>query len=130
MKDNRLYLSNIKECIEQIESYTVDGKETFLQNRMIQDAVIRNCEIIGEATKRLSLDFRAKYPDIPWQQMAGFRDILIHDYSLLKEKMPRHHKEINFLAKTRSPFKRTLNMRQRIDSLAIPNRNVKRCINN
>ena len=53
MKDNRLYLSNIKECIEQIESYTVDGKEAFLQNRMIQDAVIRNCEIIGEATNRI-----------------------------------------------------------------------------
>lgn len=80
MKDNRLYLTNIKECIEQIESYTIEGKETFLQNRMIQDAVIRNFEIIGEATKRLSVDFRAKYPNIPWQQMAGFRDILIHDY--------------------------------------------------
>ena len=80
MKDNRLYLINIKECIEQIKSYTIDGKEAFLQIRMIQDAVIRNFEVIGEATKRLSLDFREKYPNIPWQQMAGFRDILIHDY--------------------------------------------------
>lgn len=80
MKDNRLYLINIKECIEQIEFYTIEGKDAFLQNRMIQDAVIRNFEVIGEATKRLSLDFRAKYPNIPWQQMAGFRDILIHDY--------------------------------------------------
>lgn len=83
MKDNRLYLTNIKECIEQIEFYTIEGKEAFLQNRMIQDAVIRNFEIIGEATKRLSVDFRAKYPNIPWQQMAGFRDILIHDYLMV-----------------------------------------------
>ena len=54
MKDERLYLSNIKECIERIEEYTKGGKEEFMQNKMIQDAVIRNFEIIGEATKRLS----------------------------------------------------------------------------
>lgn len=56
MKDDRLYLSNIKECIERIESYTINGKEAFLQTIIIQDAVIRNFEIIGEATKRLSND--------------------------------------------------------------------------
>ncbi len=49
-------------------------------NRAVLDAVIRNFEIIGEATKRLSPDLRAAYPNIPWQQMAGFRDVLIHDY--------------------------------------------------
>ncbi len=67
MKDNRLYLSNIKECIDRIESYTIDGKAVFLENTMIQDAVIRNFEIIGEAKKRLSTEFRTTYPDIPWQ---------------------------------------------------------------
>ena len=65
MKDDQLYLSNIKECIERIESYTSDGKEVFLKTIIIQDAVIRNFEIIGEATKRLSTEFRASYPDIP-----------------------------------------------------------------
>ena len=53
MRDNRLYLSNIKESIERIESYTSEGREAFMQTPMIQDAVIRNFEIIGEATKRL-----------------------------------------------------------------------------
>lgn len=80
MRDDSLYSGNIKECIERIESYTRDGKEAFMQNPMIQDAVIRNFEIIGEATKRLSPDLRAAYPNIPWQQIAGFRDVLIHDY--------------------------------------------------
>lgn len=47
---------------------------------MIQDAVIRNFEIIGEATKCLSPELKAAYPDIPWKQIAGLRDILIHDY--------------------------------------------------
>ncbi|GBE91213.1 DUF86 domain-containing protein [Nostoc cycadae] len=80
MRDDRLYLSNVLECIQRIESYTQDGKETFLQTTIIQDAVIRNFEIIGEATKRLSPEIRAAYSDVPWQQIAGFRDVLIHDY--------------------------------------------------
>ena len=80
MKDERLYLSNIQECIERIEEYTKGGKEEFMQTKMIQDAVIRNFEIIGEATKRLSPELRSKYSDVPWQQMAGLRDVLIHDY--------------------------------------------------
>lgn len=80
MRDNRLYLSNIKECIERIESYTSEGREAFMQTPMIQDAVIRNFEIIGEATKRLSAELRISYPKIQWQQIAGFRDVLIHDY--------------------------------------------------
>jgi uncharacterized protein with HEPN domain len=80
MRNDSLYSGNIKECIERIESYTRDGKEAFMQNPMIQDAVIRNFEIIGEATKRLFPDLRAAYPNIPWQQIAGFRDVLIHDY--------------------------------------------------
>ena len=80
MKNDQLYLSNIRECISLIESYTSSGKKAFLETRMIQDAVIRNLEIIGEATKKLSTEFRANNPEIPWRQMAGLRDVLIHDY--------------------------------------------------
>jgi uncharacterized protein with HEPN domain len=60
--------------------YTLASRDTFLQTTIVQDAVIRNFEIIGEATKRLSPEIRAAYPDVPWQQVAGFRDVLIHDY--------------------------------------------------
>jgi len=61
-------------------AYTCDGKEVFLQTVIIQDAVIRNFEVIGEASKRLSPEIRVAYSDVSWQQIAGFRDVLIHDY--------------------------------------------------
>jgi uncharacterized protein with HEPN domain len=55
-------------------------EQSFLENTLIQDAVIRNFEIIGEATKHLSDSFRAKYPNVEWKKIAGMRDKLIHDY--------------------------------------------------
>jgi uncharacterized protein with HEPN domain len=66
--------------IERILLYTTGGREDFFESLLIQDAVIRNFEVIGEATKKLSLELRQQYPDIPWRRIAGFRDVLIHDY--------------------------------------------------
>ena len=80
MKDDSVYLIHVLECIKQIEEYTVNGREEFMNSRLIQDAVIRNIEIIGEATKQISLGFRTQHPEIPWKEMAGMRDVLIHDY--------------------------------------------------
>ncbi len=80
-KDNTVFLKHILDAIDLIESY-LRGKsyEEFEKNRMLQDAVIREIEIIGEATKNLSAGFRNKYPEIPWRQIAGMRDKLIHGY--------------------------------------------------
>ncbi|MGE0101218.1 MAG: DUF86 domain-containing protein [Blastocatellales bacterium] len=80
MKDQRVYLAHILECIKRIQSYTVDGHAEFMRNHLIQDAVIRNFQMIGESTKRLSDEFRSTHPEIPWKPMAAFRDVLIHDY--------------------------------------------------
>jgi uncharacterized protein with HEPN domain len=79
-KDPRVYLAHILECIQKIERFTTDGKPRFLKDEMVQDAVIRNFEIIGEAAKRIDDIYRAAHPDIPWRALAGLRDVLIHQY--------------------------------------------------
>lgn len=81
VKNSIIYIQHIKDCIERIKSYTEGMDEpSFLKDQLVQDAVIRNFEIIGEATKQLNTDFREKYPNIEWKKIAGMRDKLIHDY--------------------------------------------------
>ena len=80
MKSDLVYLRHILDAIQKIESYVSVGHETFMSTSHWQDAVIRQLEIIGEATKRLSPDVRSQYSHIPWKRIAGLRDVLIHDY--------------------------------------------------
>lgn len=80
MKREEFYLQHIAFCINRIEEYTQHGHEAFLSSPLIQDAVIRNFEIIGEAVKRLSSEFCNTHSEIPWHRIARFRDVLIHQY--------------------------------------------------
>jgi uncharacterized protein with HEPN domain len=79
-KDPRVYLAHILECIQKIERFTAGGRNRFLGDVMVQDAVVRNFEVIGEAAKRLDDAYRAAHPAIPWRALAGLRDVLIHQY--------------------------------------------------
>jgi len=80
-RDYRLFLEDILMSIQKIEKYTANLTfETFSENDLVIDAVIRNLEIIGEAVKKLPKEIRERYSDIPWKEVAGFRDVLIHDY--------------------------------------------------
>ena len=81
MKDDSIYIDHILNSINRILDY-ISGmdREAFEADLVTQDAVVRQLEVIGEATKRVSNELRSKHPDIPWSDMAGMRDVLIHDY--------------------------------------------------
>jgi|CZCB01.1.fsa_nt_gi uncharacterized protein with HEPN domain len=76
-----MYLEDIIHCIEKIEQYTEKlSYEEFTKNSLVIDAVIRNLEVIGEATRNVPEEITQHYPDVPWKSMIGLRNILIHEY--------------------------------------------------
>lgn len=80
MKDDELYLRHIHEAIDRALTYAQVGRDAFRTDLKTQDAVIHNIQIIGEATKKVSPETRASHPEIPWKNMAGLRDRIVHDY--------------------------------------------------
>jgi len=80
-REARLYLQDIIDSITKIQKYTANMTyEEFEEREMVIDAVIRNLEIIGEATAQLPFDIKEMYPDTPWYQMKGMRNIIAHEY--------------------------------------------------
>jgi uncharacterized protein with HEPN domain len=80
-KDDTVYLHHILDAIELIEEYTQGMSENeFLSNSMAHDAVVRQIEIIGEAARNISDEFRISHPDLPWGKMIGIRNKIIHEY--------------------------------------------------
>ena len=80
-RTDRDLLTDIQEALQRIRAYSTGiTYEGFMEDTKTQDAIIRNLEIIGEATKGLSAQLRQRYPDVPWRGMAGVRDRLIHHY--------------------------------------------------
>jgi uncharacterized protein with HEPN domain len=81
MDRDKLYLQHIVESIKKIRQYT-EGitVEDFKKDPLIQDGVVRQLEIIGEAARVMSEETKKKYPDIPWYNISGMRNRLIHEY--------------------------------------------------
>ena len=113
-RDYKLRIQDILESIVAIESYiTNKNEDDFYNNRLIQDAVIRRLEIIGEATKNIPEKVRTKYPDIPWKKMAGLRDVAIHSYvdlvvkrvwNTIVKELPKTKKLIELVIKDLESF--------------------------
>ena len=80
MKDDRVYLQHILRCISRIEEYTATGRESFFSSHLIQDGVIRNLQTLAESSQRLSEGIRVLHPAVDWKGLAGFRNVLVHDY--------------------------------------------------
>ncbi|MBD2848630.1 DUF86 domain-containing protein [Paenibacillus sp. IB182496] len=88
MKRSIMFLEDILDAMNRIQEYIrgVDY-DSFLNNGMMIDAVIRNLEVIGEASRNTSDDIRLRYPEIPWRSMIGLRNILIHEYFGIDESI-------------------------------------------
>lgn len=84
LRDPRVYLEDIASAVNRIERYTAKGREDFLINEMVQDAVIRQFTVIGEAATKLPPHIKAANSDVPWKSVIGMRNIVIHDYSEIK----------------------------------------------
>ena len=108
-KDPNIFLQHILECIDRIDNNITDTtKNAFLTDQDAQDVIVRRLEIIGEAVRNLPHDFRNKHPNIPWRKIAGFRDILIHEYfdvdidlvwKIVTQDVPKLKKQIVSLLK-------------------------------
>ncbi len=108
-RDHRIYLNDILAAIAKIEGYAKDVSfEKFSEDNMRADAIIRNLMTIGEAIKSVPKDIKSKSPEIEWEEMAGLRDILIHQYfgtdletiwDIVKNDLPKLKKDINLLIK-------------------------------
>jgi uncharacterized protein with HEPN domain len=109
MKNDTIYIEHILQAIAKIEQYTKKKtKQKFLDDSLVQDGVIRQIEIIGEASKHISNAIKEKTTNIPWRDIAGMRDKLIHDYfgvdvdavwRTAKRDIPYLKKEIQSLKK-------------------------------
>ncbi len=99
-----MYLEDMIQSMERIGEY-IDGLDVqkFKQNHLVIDAVVRNFEIIGEASKNVPKDIREKYPEIPWRQMYGLRNLIAHEYfgvdyemiwEIATKNIPQNYKDL------------------------------------
>lgn len=80
MTKHKVYLEYILQCIDKIEEYSQGDKQVFLNNSIVQDAILRRLQTLAESTQRLSEDLKEEIPTIDWRNISGFRNILVHDY--------------------------------------------------
>lgn len=72
MKDDKLYLIHISECISRVKQYTSEGEELFFSDTKTQDAVLRNLQTMSESTQRLSEALKLQHADVDWHRISGF----------------------------------------------------------
>lgn len=109
-KDDSVYLRHVLDAVSRIEEYTSQlDYDDFMKNHLRQDGVIRQIEVIGEAVRKLSTELKETYPVMPWKDIAGMRDKLIHGYfgvdldavwHTVRKDIPRLKNEVTRIAET------------------------------
>ena len=75
-----IYVEHMLECIERIERFVERDRNTFIQSDLVQDAVVRNLQVLAESSQRLSEDVKDTQLHVDWRAISGFRNVLVHDY--------------------------------------------------
>lgn len=84
MKDDRVYLDHILECLVWVDRYVEEGKEAFFLDRKTQSAVLRELQVMAESSQYSSVSLKEAHPEVFWVGISGFRNILVHDYLGIK----------------------------------------------
>jgi uncharacterized protein with HEPN domain len=80
VRDDRLYIHHVLDCIRRINQYCQSGEEDFRESELVQDAVLRNLQTLAESTQRISDPLQSLHPEVDWRAIAGFGNVLVHDY--------------------------------------------------
>ena len=84
MRDDSVYLRHIVECLDAIRSYNARGRDAFFRDRKTLKATLRELQELAESTQHLSASLKDRHPQVPWSAIAGFRNVLVHNYLGLK----------------------------------------------
>lgn len=109
MKDAKVYLHHILECIGRIEEDTRKGRDAFFASHTLQDAVLRNVQTLSESAQRLPQQVKDAHPEVEWKDIAAFRNVLVHNYlgidlemiwDIVQRDIPRLKRSINLMLKS------------------------------
>ena len=107
-KDNKMYLEHILDCINQVEKCIAYKKKKFVEDRILQDAIVRNLQVMAESTQKLSKSLKLNATDITWHSLSGLRNVLVHDYlgidmdeiyQTIKSDLPKLKKRVKEMLK-------------------------------
>jgi uncharacterized protein with HEPN domain len=80
VKSDDLYLVDIEERVRRVHASAAEGRDTFFASLEKQDAILHNLQLLGESVKRISEELKGRHPEVPWRDIAAFRNVVVHDY--------------------------------------------------
>jgi uncharacterized protein with HEPN domain len=107
VKSNELYLADIVERMRRVRESAASGRDAFFSSTEKQDAILHNLQLLGESVRRLSDELKSRYSEVPWRDIAAFRNVVVHEYTridldvvwdIVTERIPVLEKQIERVA--------------------------------